>query len=260
MVEKIVAALRNPKKLFTSLRFQALVAYVHAHNKITSLSRNTDVRRTGLKSLDEIIERSGISSPITGHLTTLFVESLEAKPKLIVELGVDVGHSTFVFERVAKLTGSKLVGVDTENCSKASDWNKWLFVQKDDISFAKEFRKWCLKKGIKPVIDVLFIDTSHEYEHTVKEIKAWFPFLSENAKVFFHDTNLREVYSNKDGSKGLAWDNKRGVIRALEKYFRTSFDETREFVDCRNGWIIKHHPYSNGLTVLKRIKGLKKQV
>ena len=72
--------------------------------------------------------------------------------------------------------------------------------------------------------------------------------------MLFHDTNLGEVYRHSDGSLGMAWDNERGVIRALEGFCGTSFDEKEDFVDYRRGWLIKHHAVCSGLTILERIE------
>lgn len=36
-------------------------------------------------------------------------------------------------------------------------------------------------------VDMLMIDTSHEYEHTVQELRAWWPKLDAGAVVWCHD-------------------------------------------------------------------------
>lgn len=199
----------------------------------------------------EIEARCFTRTDISDHLKQLFVESIEMKPRLIVELGVRGGESTFVLERVARLFDIPLVSVDIEDCSGVSNYPKWHFIKSDDIEFAKQFQSWANSKNLPQTIDVLFIDTSHIYEHTVQEIKYWFPLLSSTAKVLFHDTNQRLVYLRKDGSIGIGWTN-RGVMRAIEEYFGTRFPENHSFVDIINGWIIKHEPRCNGFTVLTR--------
>ncbi|MGQ9810915.1 MAG: class I SAM-dependent methyltransferase [bacterium] len=181
------------------------------------------------------------------------------KPKLIVELGVRGGDSTFVLSRVARLCGSRLISVDLQDCSQVCSDRHWIFVQAEDIEFAKQFQEWCKTRGIEPKIDVLFIDTSHLFEHTVKEIEHYFPFLSEKAKVFFHDTNLRHFSFRADGSMCVGWDNKRGVIRALENYFEKSFNEKVNFMDIAKGWWIKHYANCNGFTILERLPPLENQ-
>jgi len=205
------------------------------------------------EELNEIKKRSIVKTDMSDHLETLFIESLSVKPKLVVELGVKKGESTFALEHVAKLWGSKLVSVDIEDCSDVSSYENRIFVQKDDIEFAQEFEDWCKKHMIEPQIDILFVDTSHLFEHTCQEIESWFPFLSNKSKVFFHDTNLKDIYPRKDGSIGIGWDNERGVIRALEKYFNTPFNEGKNFVDLRNGWLIKHYYYCCGFTILEKM-------
>jgi cephalosporin hydroxylase len=169
-----------------------------------------------------------------------------------VELGVRGGESTFVFERVARLCGSIMVSVDIEDCSDICRYPDWTFIQKDDIEFAAEFEAWCRQNKIKPEIDVLFVDTSHLFEHTQQEINGYFPYLSDRAKVFFHDTNLTKIYYRKDGSVSVGWDNERGVIKALEAYFNKEFNEDEPFVDFVSPFLINHNPYCCGLTILKK--------
>ena len=190
---------------------------------------------------------------MSDHLVTLFRESMILKPKLIVELGILTGESTFVLERVAKLNSSKFVSVDITDFSRVCSYEDWSFIHKSDVDFAKEFKEWCKKKKIKSEIDILFIDTSHMYAHTKEEIRLWFPFLSKKGKVIFHDTNLKRTYFRKDGSMGLGFANKRGVIRGLENYFGKKFNEKSSFIDYQKGWFIKHLPNSNGLTILERM-------
>jgi len=165
------------------------------YNLLVKIKNGRVAVKAELKELEEIKTKALIKTDISDHLVPLFVESLSLKPKFIVELGVRGGESTFVLERVAQLCDSTLLSVDIEDCSRVSAYKKWTFVKRDDITFAKEFRSWCGQHGVEPRIDVLFIDTSHLYEHTVEEIRDWFPFLSDRAKVFFHDTNLRKFVS-----------------------------------------------------------------
>ena len=39
-------------------------------------------------------------------------------------------------------------------------------------------------------VDVLFIDTSHEYEHTLAELRAYMPRVAPGGVALFHDTNV----------------------------------------------------------------------
>ncbi len=205
------------------------------------------------KHLGDIQNRALVrKTDISDHLPMLFTESLNIESKLIVELGVGDGESTFVLDRVANLWGAKLVSVDIDDRAEVSSFKDRIFVQSDDISFAAEFTDWCRKRGFEPVIDILFIDTSHLYDHTVAEIRAWFPYLASHCKVFFHDTNMSEVFVRKDGSTGKGWDNQRGVIRAIEEHLDTHFNEKIDFALAHRGWFIRHYTICNGFMILER--------
>lgn len=236
-------------KLKNSMRKRICKSYNFFHD----LKPRPPFTPSSFAELNEIREIAQQRTATNEHIVTLFVESLLRQPKLIVELGVARGGSTCVLERVARLTEATLVSVDIEDCSKASSYEGWIFLQKDDIEFAREFPAWCQENRIEPLIDILLIDTSHYYEHTLQEIEHYFPLLSEKAKVFFHDTNIEYFFFRRDGSMGLGWDNERGVIRAIEDFFQKSFNEKEPFIDIIDGWLIKHDPYCCGFTILEKL-------
>jgi len=206
------------------------------------------------KELKEIEEQARQTpSDISDFLATIFSEVVAVQPRLIVELGVRGGQSRTVLERAARISQSFLISVDLDDCSAVCAKSpSWHFVKSDDIQFAGIFRNWCSQRSIEPVIDVLFIDSSHLYEHTVGEIKAWFPFLSPNCKVLFHDTNIRRFYRRADGTIGHGWNNDRGVIKAIEESLDTKFNERIDFVTTVQGWLVRHWAHCNGLTTMER--------
>ena len=119
----------------------------------------------------------------------------------------------------------------------------------DDIAFAAQFPAWCAPDAggdRYPLVD---------YQPS---LRAWggdkgLDSLScRPVKVVFHDTNLREVFTRKDGSEGRGWDNERGVIRSIEDWFGMDFDETKDFVLEKNGWLIRHWRHCNGLMIMDR--------
>ena len=242
----------NPAEALRFVRTRALHKTVGWYNALIRPPNACIEKMSGIAEVDEVCVRSLHRGNISDHLLTLFLEARALKPRLIVELGVEKGESTFVFERVARLCDSKLVSVDLVNCSNACSYPGWLFVESDDIAFASKFPGFCYSHGFRPIVDVLFIDTSHEFTHTKSEIDSWFPFLSDRCVVFFHDTNVRPIYSRRDGSLGVGYNNQRGVIAALEAFLGTTFNEKRDFVDVANGWLIRHYASCSGLTILKR--------
>lgn len=199
----------------------------------------------------EIESYARTRSDISSHLVDMYQIAVDADPDLIVELGVRGGASTFVFERVARVTGARLVSVDIEDCSNVSTDPEWVFVQEDDVTFGKRFEEWAKSEEMPYPIDVLFVDTSHTYQHTLDEIEAWTPHLSPDATMIFHDTNLRLFYRRDDGTIGVGWPGRREVIQGLEESFGFEIDETRPARLTTDSIELDHRPISNGLTVIE---------
>jgi hypothetical protein len=103
---------------------------------------------SGSKELDEIRQFAATPSDIDEHLERMFTETLLLRPKLIVELGVRGGASTFVFERAAALCSATLVSVDIDDCSAVSHYARWHFVRGDDVAFAAHFQDFCRGRNI----------------------------------------------------------------------------------------------------------------
>lgn len=196
-------------------------------------------------------------SHISDHLVTLFYCAIDAAPRLIVELGTGPGESTRVFLAAASITDSRLLSVDIADRSHLDlpFRERWHFVQADDVAFGRDgFTRWCQEQALAPRIDLLFIDTSHFYDHTREEIATWSAHLSERAVLIFHDTNMGDgFYARFDGSFGFGYENRRGVMRAIEDLVGRSYDERTFFSDLAGGFLITHNPSCNGLAILKRV-------
>ncbi|MDB4459015.1 class I SAM-dependent methyltransferase [bacterium] len=194
---------------------------------------------------------------ISDHLSTLYGLALISAPKLIVELGTRGGESTRALLAGASRTGATILSIDIEDCGdiEMPFKDQWNFIKADDVEFGKnEFEGWCKGKGLEPQIDFLFIDTSHVYEHTKDEVAIWEKFLSPGGVMAFHDTNMGDGYFKRmDGSVGIGWDNKRGVIRVVEELIGREYDASSFFCDTLSGYAIIHFPFCNGLTVMKKL-------
>ena len=192
------------------------------------------------------------NSDISSHLPTIYKAVFEFKPQVIVELGVRGGESSRVFSYINEELGSRITGVDIDSCPYEEKIVNSTFIKADDCLYAKQYQTL---HGAN--IDVLMIDTSHMYEHTVQEIEAWFPLLKPTALAIFHDTNLGLTYVRHNGTTGTGWDNNRGVIRALEKYFNQLFNEKQDFsftvTKNNQKWKIDHIALCNGLTICYKL-------
>lgn len=251
-MSRIERAISEPDKVVAYCREKVVDWYIGSHN---ALRRSIPAREFPAtpKEFQDVHAFAQQRSDISDHLPTIFSESLRRKPAMIVELGVRRGSSTYVFERVARICDSILLSVDIEECSELSTYSNWYFVRADDVMFGEQFRQWCASHSAPDSIDVLFIDTSHTYEHTKGEIATWFKYLSDHALVIFHDTNMKEVYRRLDGTIGHGWNNSRGVIQAVQEYLDCPFDETVNFTGIVGGWLIRHYANCSGLTILEKL-------
>ena len=121
------------------------------------------------------------------------------------------------------------------------------------LHLPRAFTTFAEEETSRASIDLLFIDTSHYYEHTVREIQSWFPLLSPAAKVMFHDTNMGIAWCRRDGCIQWSWNNHRGVTRAIEEHLHTRIDETKGGVEYTTGGSFRHIPSCNGFTILDRV-------
>jgi hypothetical protein len=196
------------------------------------------------------------SSDISDHLGPIFYFTTDRDPKLIVELGTRGGESTRALLAAAQVSDATMLSLDIDN-SGGLDLpyrDRWNFIQADDVAFGKErFPGWCEERNLDPKADVIFLDTSHEYEHTKQELEVWMPHLRRGGVMLLHDANMGNgLYGRLDGSIGWGWDNERGVIRAVEEYIGRKYDEKALFSDLVDDFQLLHLPYCNGLTVIKK--------
>jgi len=198
---------------------------------------------------------------ISSHLPALFCHTVLQNPKIIVEAGARGGESTKPLQKALNFSNGVLIGLDIEETSARSyaSVNNGIFLLMNDLDFDKYYEQspFAGKK-----IDVVFIDTSHIYEQTLKEITLFAPMLSENGFLSFHDSNVTPLehagYVRLNGSSDRAPGNPRGVTQAIKEYFSLEFDEYKYFnaTFTRDGvnWNITHYPFCNGLTIIKKVK------
>ncbi len=201
-----------------------------------------------------------VKSDISDHLGTIFAEAVTTRPKLIVELGTRGGESTRVLIAAAALCNASMLSVDLDPAPPLDvpGIERWSFVRSDDVEFGSNpggFRDWCRQHGHAPRADVIYIDTSHLYAHTCRELAVWHEHLAPAGALIFHDTNMgRGVFSRLDGTVSASgFDNERGVIRAIEEFLGRSYDERTFFTDVVRGYLVTHRPNCSGLTVLRRL-------
>jgi len=118
------------------------------------------------------------------HIATLTKWARSAQ--VIVELGVRGGVSTWALLDGLPPTGS-LYSVDIVDCvvpPRVSGDARWTFIVGDD-------RDPAVQAQLPDHADLVFIDTSHEYEHTVNELA--YALTLTPARIVMHDYVMEPV-------------------------------------------------------------------
>jgi predicted O-methyltransferase YrrM len=176
-------------------------------------------------------QRCAGGSDIVGHLPYLFERATHSG--VLVELGVRSGESTCAFLAGIERSGlGHLWSVDTDAPSVPPEWHwddRWTFIQGNDLEVADE---------LPDVIDLLFIDTSHQYRHTWDELDLYGPMVVDGGVILLHDTDLEVAPGSvRDEDKGYP------VRRAVQEWCEAQ-GLSPEF---REGW--------HGLGVIEVTRG-----
>lgn len=171
------------------------------------------------------------------HLITLYNLALQSPTQNILELGVRGGVSTRVLGLACKVSGRKLYSVDCDLCANASAAMEgldlkahWKFAQADDRDLEKVVLSF--SQPFPEQFGMIFVDTSHEYEHTKKEIELYSPLVAKSGFLVFHDSYM------------------------LGSYHPGVSDPINEFLDSTSQFeVLKIFMNCNGLTILRRKNG-----
>lgn len=126
---------------------------------------------------------SGTPSDIYLHLPR-FVEMVKtSNAQKVIELGTRTGVSTIAWLYALEQTGGHLWSVDIDAKPPIGDYPHWTFIQGDDCRPE-------IQVQLPTQADIVFIDTSHHYEHTLRELRGYRPFVKPGGLIVCHDTEL----------------------------------------------------------------------
>jgi predicted O-methyltransferase YrrM len=130
----------------------------------------------------------------------------ELDARTVIELGVRGGCSTVAWLYALERRGH-LWSVDLNPPTRDLGHHEhWTFLGGDDCSPV-------VYHALPMMADVVFIDTSHAYEHTLQELELYVPRVRSGGRVLLHDTEVEMP----DGTSGPTFP----VVRAVEEYCST---------------------------------------
>ena len=171
---------------------------------------------------DCFLDRLSRWSDIQEYLPDLYGIACGYQGVRVLELGTRRGFSTLAFLAAAEAVSGHVWSGDAVNVAADPEgmlpWARcplWTFTCGDDMDPGVQAK-------LPAEVDVLFIDTSHEYEHTLAELRAYMPRLAAGGTALFHDTNLfgwpgyewhgdvppvRQALDEYCAEAGLSWEN-----------------------------------------------------
>jgi cephalosporin hydroxylase len=126
-------------------------------------------------------ERCSTPSDIVAHLPRCVALCAELDATSVIELGTRTGVSTIAWLYALEGKG-ELISIDLDARPPIGEWDHWTFIQGSDMDPA-------IVAGL-PKADIVFIDTSHLYEHTVAELNVYRWLVRSGGKIVLHDTEL----------------------------------------------------------------------
>ena len=148
---------------------------------------NDRQRRDWLKA--EYVVQAARPSDIQLQMPLLYEAARSRERPAIAELGTRAGRSGIALLAGAAETGGHVWSVDSGPVTAPSWWaatGLWSFLVADDMS--GEAAAW-----IPAELDVLFIDTSHLFEHTLAELRRYAPRVRSGGAVLCHDVELHRA-------------------------------------------------------------------
>lgn len=129
---------------------------------------------------------AGDWSDITEQMHLLREAARSYDKPVICELGTRTGNSTAALLAGASASGGHVYSVDCGPVNVPAWWvqtGMWSFLNDDDMGpMAGQF--------VPGELDVLFIDTTHRYHHTLDELKRYVPRVRPGGVVLMHDVEL----------------------------------------------------------------------
>lgn len=129
--------------------------------------------------------RRATQSDIVDHLPRLHAEASVPGVK-VIELGVRSGNSTAAFLTAAEEQDGHVWSVDISWAPLPQPWyesGRWTYTLGDDTGTE-------VLDVLPDGVDVVFIDTSHHYRHTLTELELYVPKVKPGGVVLLHDTEL----------------------------------------------------------------------
>lgn len=129
----------------------------------------------------------------------------------IVQLGTYAGYSALLLgwalQRMRKAHSLLAVDIDTAMCSYAESW-----IERASLGDIVRIHRGNSADSNLPALaaeylggaaQLVFIDSSHQYQHTLQELDLWYDALPEGSAILMHDVSEFAATFDSTGSGGV---------------------------------------------------------
>jgi predicted O-methyltransferase YrrM len=160
---------------------------------------------------------------VAGQLLEMHKESMSRKSPIIVELGVDKGHSTRVFlNSIDDKPDATLISVDIRDCSGAVECDNWNFLQADSADWNTIINSFPI---IKNGIDILYVDSLHTPQHVMCEVCGFFPLVKKDGIIYFDDIDSSPYKKGQRKDSILIENANREILKLLDAIFQANLND-----------------------------------
>jgi predicted O-methyltransferase YrrM len=142
-------------------------------------------------------ERIAAGTDISDHLAFLKQITIDKDAKIVMEIGVRGGESTIAFLTGLEKTGGFMYSCDLNPPSfpvnslyGKTPWDHFAGGDRNYVGYSEQL-------GIRGRVDLLHIDTSHNYEDTKFELENFVPYLNETGVLLMHDVDPESMYPDQ---------------------------------------------------------------
>jgi predicted O-methyltransferase YrrM len=200
--------------MFVQRPIQAVVSYVHRYT--AALAQLRHVRRvapgvTFERAYAFADAEIGIVQK-REEIQWLFEIVRAARPRIVLEIGLDFGGTFFLWSRAAA-SDAHLLAIDTRPVGRFGDWSPFSIVRKgfavgsqritllmDSDSHSETTRRRVAALLEGRAIDFLFIDGDHSCDGVWQDFKTYSPFVAPGGLIAFHDISQNPA----EWTKGVA--------------------------------------------------------
>jgi len=141
-------------------------------------------RRQITEKIESIFEPRFVTPPETSELIEAVVTASDSRQ--ILELGTCTGFTSLhILRAIYGKKDAKLTSVDARQAHDKAFWARSEF--REYLEFVEGWTPQILETLNGRTFDLVFVDSDHSVEHTVKELGALWPLTKKGTLFVFHD-------------------------------------------------------------------------